>query len=326
MRKLKNLVASLCVLGSVTSYSIEIKKVNFKNNQIDMAGLVFLPDSFNENIKYPSIVISPPAGAVKEQSPSVYGSKLAEEGFVVLAFDTSHQGESGGTPRFLENPWERVEDIKSAVDYLTTLPFVDTEHIGALGICSGGGYSINSAMSERRIKAIAGVSLTDPGEWIREGLEGNVTLKEQIKLLESVSAQRTAEAHGASPIYGPFVPEEVTDNMSLTLIEAKDYYRTPRAQHPNSENRVLMTSLDKMITFPTFTFVDKFITQPVLLVVGSKADTIKFSKSLYEILNSKKEIFVIDGASHVDLYDIPKYVNPAAEKIAIFFKENLKKN
>ena len=124
------------------------RKVFFKNNQIEMAGILFLPEGFDENKKQPAIVISAPAGAVKEQSPALYGKKLAQKGFITLVFDTSHQGESGGEPRYLENPTERVEDIRCAIDYLTTLPYVDRERIGAMGICSGGGYSVSAAMTQ----------------------------------------------------------------------------------------------------------------------------------------------------------------------------------
>lgn len=299
------------------------RKVFFKNNQIQMAGVLFLPDNFDESKKYPAIVISSPAGAVKEQSPALYGKKIAQKGFIAITFDTSHQGESGGEPRYLENPTERVEDIRCAVDYLTTLSYVDIERIGAMGVCSGGGYSVNAAMTERRIKAVAGVSLTDPGSWIREGLDGNTSVEEQIKLLELVAKQRTAEANGAEPVYGPYVPDEVTEDMPNTLKEANHYYRTPRCQHPNSKNRVLMTSLDKLIAFSTFNLTDTLLTQPLLLIAGSKADTFRFSEMLYNKVNCQKELVIIDGATHVDLYDIIEYVDQAIDKISEFFTKNI---
>ncbi len=299
------------------------RAIFFKNNQIQMAGILFLPDDFNENKKYPALVISSPAGAVKEQSPSLYGKKMAQKGFIALAFDTSHQGESGGEPRYLENPTERVEDIRCAVDYLTTLRYVDIERIGALGICSGGGYSVSAAITERRIKAVAGVSTTDPGSWIRDGLDGNTPVEEQIKLLEMVGKQRTAKANGAEPVYGPYVPDAVTEDMAVTLKEAHEYYRTPRCQHPNSKNRVLMTSLDKLIAYSAFAFAETLLTQPLLLIAGSKADTLRFTKTLYEKATCRKELFMIDGATHVDLYDVAEYVDSAIDKSDKFFKNNL---
>ncbi|CZQ91169.1 alpha/beta hydrolase [Trichococcus ilyis] len=300
------------------------EKVFFKNNQHQMAGLLFLPNDLNKEEKHPAIVISSPAGAVKEQSPSVYGEKLAKAGLIALAFDTSHQGESGGEPRYLENPTDRVEDIKCAVDYLTTLPYIDVDRVGALGICSGGGYVFNAAMTDRRIKAAAGVSISDPAAWIRDGIDGSVPVEAQIQLLEEASNQRTREANGADPIYGEFVPGKVTDDMPVTLKEANNYYRTARAQHPNSENKVSMASIDKLLAFSTFQFAERFLTQPILIVAGSKADTIGYSEDIFaKAASDNKELFKIEGATHVDLYDIPQYVDPASEKLDGFFKRYL---
>lgn len=289
-----------------------------------MAGLIFFPDNFEIGIKYPAIVISAPAGAVKEQSPSLYGKKLAEKGFITLAFDSSYQGESGGEPRYLENPTDRVEDVKCAIDYLTTLPYIDTERIGAFGLCSGGGYAFNVAMTDRRIKAVAGVSISDPASWIRDGIDGKTSIENQIKLLEEASNQRTRETNGATPIYGEYVPEKVTNDMLVTLKEAHDYYRTPRGQYPTSENKVSMASIDKLLVFDTFRFIERYLTQPMLIVVGSKADTYQYSKDLHnKAVSDKKELFEIVGATHVDLYDIPVYVNKAITKLADFFSKNL---
>lgn len=301
------------------------KKVFFKHNQDMNAGILFMPEDFSSEKQYAAIVISAPAGAVKEQSPSLYGRSLAAKGFVTLVFDTYHQGESGGEPRQLENPADRIEDIKCAVDYLTTLSYVNNEQIGAMGICSGGGYSVHTACTEKRIKAVAGVSSSDPGSWIRDGIDGEVSREELIGMLNAVSAQRTAEANGAEPVYGNFVPEEVTEDMAprSTLREANNYYRTLRGQHPNSTNQVSMISLDKMIDFTTFTLVDKLLTQPLLMIVGSDADTKKYSQDAYDRANTEKELFEIKCASHVDLYDVQPYVNQAVEKLASFFGAHL---
>lgn len=300
------------------------KQVSFKNRQIIMAGELYCPEGFDERIKYPAVVVTHPAGAVKEQSPAVYAQKLSQYGIIILTFDASHQGASGGEPRLLENPTERVEDIRSAVDYLTTLPFIDRKRIGALGICAGAGYSISAAQTERRIKAVAGVSTTDAGAAIREGWTGGAPVSEQIKLLEAVADQRTAEANGAPVKYGPYVPDEITDDLSVTMREAHEYYRTPRAQHPNSQNRVMFNSLDKIIAFSAFDRIDTLLTQPLLLIAGSNADSLYFSEHAYEkAATCEKELFIIQGATHVALYDVPEYVGQAVLKLAEFFGKNL---
>ena len=179
-------------------------------------------------------------------------------------------------------------------------------------------------MTERRIKAVVGVSTTDPGAWIREGLDGKTSIEEQIKMLEEVAKERTAEARGAKSVYGPYVPDKVTDDMPVTLKEANNYYRTPRGSHPRSENKVLLISADKLAAFDCFHLADTLLTQPLLIVAGSKADTLYFSERLYnKAASKKKELYLIEGATHVDLYDKEEYINPAIKKITNFFNENL---
>lgn len=302
------------------------REVTFKNNQIDVAGDLYLPAGFDEDSTYAAIVVTHPAGSVKEQSPGLYASKLAEKGIVALAFDASHQGASGGQPRYLEDPAQRVEDVRCAVDYLTTLPFVDPGRIGALGICAGAGYSISAATTDHRIKAVAGVSPTDAGSAIREGWDGTLPVEQQLAMLEAVATQRTAEAGGAAAQYMPYVPEAdaIDEHTSVTNREANDYYRTPRAQHPNSPNKVLLTSLDKLLAFSAADRVDTLLTQPLLLVVGAKSDARRFVDLYHQkAASTDKEVLVIDGATHVDLYDKPEHVDPAVAKLATFFSTKL---
>jgi len=300
------------------------REVKFRNNQIEISAELYLPPGLDKARSYPAVVCTHPAGAVKEQSPALYAGMLAEHGFVVLTFDASHQGASGGEPRFLEDPFARVEDIRCAVDYLTTLRFVDAGRIGAFGICAGAGYSISAATTDRRIKAVAGVSATDAGSAIREGWDGRLPVSEQLKMLEAVSAQRTAEAKGAAVQYMPYVPETVDEKTSVTMRQAHDYYRTPRAQHPNSPNKVMGTSLDKLLTYSATDRIDTLLTQPLLLVVGGESDARRFVTAFHQKAASHdKELVVIEGATHVDLYDVPQYVQLAVAKLATFFSSKL---
>lgn len=307
--------------GSQTG--LTVKSVRFRNGTITMAGNLFLPDGFNETKKYAAIICVHPGGGVKEQTSGLYAKKLAERGFVTLAFDASHQGDSGGEPRFLEDPAARVEDIRSGVDYLTALTFVDRDRVGALGICAGGGYTINSAMTERRIRAVGTVSAVDIGATTRKGWDGTTPESEQLKLLEAVGKQRTAEATGSKPLYVNYVPESPDANTPRDLREARDYYRTPRGQHPNSTNQMWFGSLDKVVAFSAFDQVDKLLTQPLLLIAGSEAGSLWQSKDVYRLAKGPKELFIVKGATHMTLYDIPEHVAQAVDRLAPFYRENL---
>lgn len=303
-----------------------MKNVTFRNGNLKMAGNLYLPADFKENKKYAAIVCVHPGGGVKEQTAGLYAGKLSEKEYITLAFDASHQGESEGLPRGLENPAERVEDIRCAVDFLTTLPYVDAENIGVMGVCAGGGYAVSAAQTEKRIKAVAGISSVDIGAFFREGFAGT-PIAEQIKVLQSVAAQRTAEANGAEPVYIPYVPESTDgfdENTPTLMREGHEYYRTSRGQHPNSDNKMLFTSTDKLFAFTAFAQIGIYLTQPLLMIAGSIADTRRFSEQAVELSNAEKELFLVDGATHIAMYDIPEYMNQALDKMIVFFGKHLK--
>ncbi|PGR76426.1 hypothetical protein COC53_29475, partial [Priestia megaterium] len=289
---------------------------------LNMAGNLYLPEGFDENKKYPAIVSVHPGGGVKEQTAGLYAQKLSNNGFVALAFDASCQGESEGEPRLLEDPYARVEDVRCAVDYLTTLPYVNQEKIGALGICAGGGYVVAAAPTERRIKAVATVSAVDIGAMFR----GEASVETQLQTLEAVAKQRTAEVNGAEAhflTYAPDTLEEMDENTPVLMREAYDYYRTPRAQHPNSPNRFLFKSVDKLMAFSATTQISDYLTQPMLLIAGTEADTRGYSEQFYELSNGPKELFWVKGATHIAMYDIPEYVDQSVNKLTEFFWENI---
>jgi fermentation-respiration switch protein FrsA (DUF1100 family) len=298
-----------------------VLNVSFKNNGIDMAGNLYLPKNFSETGKYPAIVSVHPGGGVKEQTAGLYAQKLAEQGFVALAFDASHQGASGGMPRFLDDPMRRVADIYSAFDYLTSLSYVDASRIGALGICVGSGTAFKAASMERRIKAIATVSALDVGAATHKGWDGRATQAGQLALLESVAKQRSAEAAGAAPAYVNYVPEVGDKSAPRDLQEAADYYLTPRGQHPNAPNKMRLTSLSAMVSFTGFDRVE-LLTQPLMIVAGSEAGSLWHSQELHAKAAEPKELFIVDGATHMDLYD-GEGANIAMNKLAPFFTRTL---
>ncbi|WP_414694842.1 alpha/beta hydrolase [Paenibacillus sp.] len=306
-----------------------METITFKNGVWDMAGNVFYPENFDKKQKYPAIVFTHPAGGVKEQTAGLYAQRMAEKGFVTLAFDASHQGASEGEPRFLENPTERVGDIFAAVDYLTTLPYVDQERIGAVGICAGGGYTIAASALDHRIKAVAGVSTYDYGAAFRDGFpnEGSGNPEDQLAALKSASDARTTIANGGEPEYLPYVPnseDELTEDSPTTAIEAYEYYRTDRGSHPNSQNKMLATSTLYMMNFDPFANIDKWLTQPLMLISGDISESRYYSERAYEkAVTSDKELVLVEGATHVDMYDVPQYVNQAVTKLTTFFSEKM---
>lgn len=297
-------------------------RVIFRNWNCNMAGCLFLPDDFDEKKKYAALTICHPGGGVKEQTSALYAEGMAKAGFVVLTFDASHQGESEGEPRLWDNPYERSEDVKCAVDYLTTLPYVNRECIGAIGSCAGAGYAIFATLTDRRIKAVCGICCTNPGATTRQGWDGRRNIEEVKSRLDEIATQRTAEANGAEIRYAHYVPEadEINDNIYPDMVEAHDYYRSPaRALHPNSPNKFRFIGMANRITFDAYEFIPELLDRPLLVIAGSKAGSLWQSKRAVDLSNGPKELYIIEGAGHFDLYDNKEYINVAIKKMADFF-------
>nr|WP_315247429.1 alpha/beta hydrolase [uncultured Flavobacterium sp.] len=307
-----------------------MKAVKFKNKTWKVAGILQFPKDFDQTKKYPAIVCAHPISSCKDQTAgNIYGKALAEAGFITLAFDASHQGESDGEPRFLEDPAARVEDFRCAADFLTTLNYVDEKRIGVLGVCGGGGYAVSAAMTERRFKAVATVVGANYGRLLREG---DFTPDAAIKTLEAVANQRTAEARGAEPFITQYIPNSQEEREqggidNIDIIEAIDYYKTSRGASPCSPNKLLFTSLDKAIAFDAFHLADQLLTQPLQIIAGEKPGafgSLRDAKELFAKASSKnKDLFIVPGVSHYDLYDQPQATEAALEKIVPFFKNNL---
>ncbi|NMB79461.1 MAG: alpha/beta hydrolase [Methanomicrobiales archaeon] len=228
-------------------------------------------------------------------------------------------------PRGTEIPAIRLADIRCAIDYISSHPQVDENRIGAVGICAGGGYAICAAQSDHRIRAVAGVSPVDIGGLTRR----DIPFEERMKLLDEIGRQRTREFKGEPVRYGTFAPESpetITDATPTLYREAYDYYRTPRGGHPNSTNRFPFTNMASWMAFHAFTHIDTISPRPLLLIAGSKADTIEFSEKAFCKAQDPKELFRIPHATHVDLYDKPEYVTPAVARLAAFFRDALGKS
>ena len=303
-----------------------MQKVTFKNSSWQIAGNLHLPANFDENTQYPAIVCVHPGSSVKEQTAGLYAEKLAQNGFIALAYDASFQGESGGEPRYLEDPTTRVEDIRCAVDYLTTLPFVNIHAIGILGICAGGGYAANAAMTEKRIKAVATVVGTNAGRAFLEA--------DYITTLQAVATQRTAQANGTDSLITQWTPnskEEAIKNGldEFDMLEAIDYYRTTRGGHPNANNKLLFTSLERLLMFDAFHLAEKLLTQPLLVIVGDKVGGFGSYRDGFALhakaASTDKKLHIVTGASHYDLYDQPKATTAALEQLIPFYNEKLQK-
>ena len=308
-------------------HDVTVQKVSYPHGQHQVVGNLFLPPGFDDSTKYAAIVVTHPFGGVKEQTADLYADRLAELGFIALAYDASHYGESGGEPRLYEVPGDRVEDIRCAVDYLSNHPQVDENRVGALGICAGGGYTVNAAQTELRIKAVATVSAFDVGSARREGVpRGLITYEQRVQRLEEIGAQRTREARGEPLRLINFVPasaDEITADTPELYREGYDHYCTPRAQHPNAPGKYVFTSLGLQMAFFPFEQVETISPRPLLMIAGSGADTMYFSQEAIEKAKQPNELFIIPGATHIDLYDKPEYVPQVVAKLNDFYSKNL---
>ncbi|MFI9387229.1 alpha/beta hydrolase [Kutzneria sp. NPDC052558] len=293
--------------------------VDFDSAGLTIAGHLYTPDRPTPG---PAIVVGHPAGGVKEQAAGRYASRLAERGFVALAFDAAHQGESAGLPRGLENPAQRIEDVKAAVSFLTSRDEVDPDRIGALGICASGGYVV-AAATDQRIKAVATVSAADIGRQFRQGAQDDQDPAVLTGLLAAAAAARTAEAHGAAPATFPiFPPDERTARAGgQHVFDGWEYYCTDRAWHPRSAKEFTLSSVDRIAAFDPFRFIDAIAPRPLLMVVGAEAVTKHMTTEAFDRAGQPKRLQWIDGASHVDLYD--RHVDRAVAPIADFFGESL---
>lgn len=316
--------AVLAAVPPAPSDKVTKVSVKFRNRiGIDLAGDLYLPKDLDQSKKYRAIVVGPPFGSVKEQTSGLYAQNLAELGYVALAFDPSFRGESGGTPRQIDVPEIRVEDFSAGVDFLSNHPLVDKSRIGVLGICASGSYSIGAAQIDPRIKALATVSMFDIGRARREGLGGTISNERRRQILKEIGEQRTREYAGEPMRYISSIPTQLTGNESEILREFYDYYKTPRGGHPRATNLYSFTSQAPLMNFFPFAQIETISPRPLLFIVGERAESNYFSQDAFKRAAEPKEMFVVAGASHVDLYDVPKYTNQSIKKLDAFFSAHL---
>jgi fermentation-respiration switch protein FrsA (DUF1100 family) len=246
---------------------------------------------------------------------------MAERGFVTLAHDPSYVGESGGQPHRTASSEALVEDFSAGVDFLGSLPFVDRERIGVLGVCGSGGFGLAAAEIDPRIKAVATVSMYDIGQAMRQGLAEHPDRAAFERNLDQVAAQRWAEVDGAERAMAPGTPERLTEASTAVDREFYDYYRTPRGQHPRATTAFTRTSHAQMSLLRSFQNLDWISPRPLLFVTGDQAHSRIFSEHAYRLASQPKELFVVPGAGHVDLYDRVEMI--PFDKLTSFFTRTL---
>lgn len=303
--------------------SVTRKKVVYKNRYgLEIMGELYYAKDMDLTQKHPVLIVGAPYGGVKEQEPCVYGNELAQRGFVVLTFDQSFMGESGGFPRNVSSPDIFTENFSAAVDFLGLQTFVDREKIGAIGICGSGGFALSAAQMDTRIKAVATASMYDMSVAVRGGQDRAAlqTVKTQL------AAQRWKDAENGYPEYLPGFPErpieEVPANIPEPDAEWMRFYAVKRGHHPNARGGFTTTSALAMMNFPLLAHIDEISPRPILFVVGDRAHSRFFSENAYAAALEPKELYEVADAEHIDLYDRTDRI--PFDKLAEFFRSNLK--
>lgn len=299
--------------------------VSYKNRfGIKISADLYLPKDFDESTKHAAVIVGAPYGGVKEQGPGIYAQNMVERGFVALTFDPSYNGYSGGEPRHLSSPDLFVEDFSAAVDYVGTRAFVDRDQIGAIGICGSGGFSLSAAQVDRRIKAVATVSMYDISRYHRDGFNDVLTEEDRNNILDAVSEQRYADFEGKDPVLTPRgAPLGFDDNTDPIGREFGEFYSRSRGYHHNAISQFTMTSSMSFMNFPLLTYIKSISPRPILFIIGEHAHSRYFSEDAYELAAEPKELYIVPDAGHVDLYDKTDLI--PFDKLESFFRENLDK-
>lgn len=300
---------------------IQIHPLSYTLNGITIAANVYTPADYNKNNQYPTIVIAHPNGGVKEQVAGLYAQQLAAQGFITIVADAAYQGASAGLPRHVDKPASRIADIQGMADYISQYPGVDPSRLGLLGICGGGGYALKAAQGDKRFKAIATLSMFNSGEVRRNGFQGSQKNTIQDRLLQASNARNQEMAGGEITYMGSSIPsdEEIAKIPTDLYREGYGYYYKTHA-HPNSTFKYTMSSLIDLMSWDATDQLE-LLEQPLLMIAGNKADSKYMSDNAFaKAINSKqKELFLLDGATHIDTYWKPTYVDQIVKKSVDFF-------
>jgi uncharacterized protein len=305
------------------SAKVDHQKVTFTNRYgITLVADLYLPKDRGDR-RLPAIAVGGPFGAVKEQSSGLYAQTMAERGFATLAFDPSYTGESGGSPRNVASPDINTEDFSAAIDYLGQQASVDRERLGILGICGWGGMALNAVAVDKRVKAVAVSTMYDMTRVMSKGYNDTVTIEQRTKTLEQLSRQRWEDAANGAPAYGPPM-NELKGGEAQFLIDYHDYYKTPRGFHKrsvNSNGSWTVTNPLSFMNMPILSYIKEISPRPILFVHGEKAHSRYFSETAYAEAAEPKELVIVPGANHTDLYDKTDVI--PFNRFADFFGRNL---
>jgi uncharacterized protein len=341
MKKLAVLsIMSLTIFGQISaqkgqtdyftfklSDKVSMEKVHYKNKYgITIAGHMYTPKNMDNSKKYPAIIVGTPYGGVKEQGAGIYAQTMAERGFVAIAFDESFNGESSGEPRHISSPDVFVEDFSAGVDFLGTRTIVDRNKIGAIGICGSGGFALTAAQVDHRIKAVATASMYDMSRVKRYGWVDTMTDEQQNKYLDQLGEQRWKDFENGTPQLTPQFPavhlEKVPEGLDPISSEFFEYYATKRGHHPNSIGAFTISSDMSFFNFPLLNYINTISPRPILFIIGENAHSRYFSEDAYKKAAEPKELYVVQGARHIDLYDRMDMI--PFDKLESFFRNYLK--
>lgn len=301
--------------------AVNIHPVTYKLNGIDIAANIYTPPNYDPSKKYPAVVVAHPNGGVKEQVAGLYAQRLAESGYITIAADASYQGASGGEPRNVDKPANRIEDIRGMADYITQFAGVHADRLGLLGVCGGGGYSLRAAQTDKRFKAVATLSMFNSGVVRRNGFMNSQvsTIQERLK---QASDARAKEAAGGEVLYAAntTISDEEAEKMPFDLYREGHFYYNRTHAHPNSTFRYTMSSLLDLMVFDASENME-LINQPLLMMAGSSADTYYMTDAAFNRATGtkEKELYLIPGATHIQTYYVPEYVQLAVGKLNGFF-------